>query len=157
KWLLAGGDGARPALALRGAVKAPTGGATFGSGTWDAAAGLLAAWSWPVAALRLSVDGVVPSGRLASAELSTRPHGAAQAGLAVRLGPALTGHLQLSAHLAPLARTGIPQLDDPLYDLLLGATVPLGGGADLELAAVENFASPRRGADAALLFGVRVR
>jgi hypothetical protein len=156
KWLARGEDGARPALALRAALKAPTGASTFGSGTWDAAAGLLAAWSWPRAALRLSLDGAVPGGRLAAAGLPTRPYGAAQAGLAYRLAGWLTGHVQVSAHLSPLDGTGVPQLDKPIYDAAFGVSAALGRRVELVLAGVENFASPRRGADAAFLVALRL-
>jgi hypothetical protein len=156
KWLAWAEDGARPALALRAALKAPTGGRTFGSGTWDAGGGLVAGWSWPSMALRLSLDGAVPGGSLVDAGLETRPYGAAQAGLAFRLARWLTGHFQLSAHLSPLHRTGVPQLDKPIYDAALGASVTLGRRLELLVAGVENFASPRRGADAALVVSLRV-
>ena len=155
KWLARREAGGWPTLALRAALEAPTGGPTFGSGTWDAGAGLLAGWSWPGAALRLSLDGALPGGRVAG--LPTRPYGAAQAGLAVRLARWLTGHLQLSAHLSPLHGTGVPQLDKPIYDAALGATAALGPRVELLVAGVENFASPRRGADAAFLVALRLR
>lgn len=155
KWLAWGGAGWRPTVALRAAAKAPTGGPTFGSGTWDLGGGLLAAWAWPGGALRLSVDGIAPTGRLARAGLDTRPYGAAQAGLALQLTSWLSGQAQLSAHLSPLHRTGIGQLDLPIYDAVLGFTVALAPQAELLLAGVENFASPRRGADAAFLVALR--
>jgi len=98
----------------------------------------------------------VPGGRLAAAGLETRPYGAAQAGLAFRLASWLTGHAQLSAHLSPLDRTGVPQLDKPIYDVALGASVALGRRVELLVAGVENFASPRRGADAALVVSLRL-
>jgi hypothetical protein len=154
KWLARREAGGWPALALRAAVKAPTGAPTFGSGTWDAGLGLLAGWCWPAAALRLSLDGAVPGGRVAG--LPTRPYGAAQAGLAVRLARWLTGHAQLSAHLSPLDGTGVPQLDKPIYDVAVGATAALGPRVELLLAGVENLASPRRGADAALVVALRL-
>jgi hypothetical protein len=156
KWLAWREDGARPALALRAALKAPTGRATFGSGTWDAGGGAVAGWSWPSAALRLSLDAAVPGGRLAGAGLATRPYGAAQAGLAFRLARWLTGHAQLSAHLSPLRRTGVPQLDKPIYDAAVGASAALGRRVELLVAGIENFASPRRGADAAFVVSVRL-
>lgn len=154
KWLVRDGGAGGPALALRAAVKAPTGDPTFGSGTWDAGGGLVAAWRWPAAALRLSLDAVLPGGRLRAAGLDTGPAGAAQAGLAVRWRPWLTSHLQLSAHLSPM-RTGVPQLDQPVYDAALGASVSLTPRLELLVAGVENFASPRRGADAALVVSLR--
>jgi len=156
KWLAWQGAGARATLALRAAVKAPTGGPTFGSGTWDVGAGVLAGWRWPSAALRLSLDGAVPGGRLAGADLATRPYGAASLGLAVRATAWLTMHGQLSTHLSPLDRTGVPQLDKPIFDAALGVAFALAPGSELLVAGVENFASPRRGADAAFLVALRV-
>ncbi len=154
KWLLRDGASGGPALALRAAVKAPTGDIAVGSGTWDAGGGLVAAWTWPSAALRLALDGVVPGGRLRAADLDTGPAGSAQAGLAVRWRPWLTTHAQVSAHLSPM-RSGIPQLDRPIYDAALGASVALTPRLEVLLAGVENFASPRRGADAALVVALR--
>jgi hypothetical protein len=52
-------------------------------------------------------------------------------------------------------RTGVPQLDRPIYDAALGASVALRPGIELLLGGVENFASPRRGADAALVASLR--
>lgn len=155
KWLAMPGGGLAPAVALRGAVKAPTGGPTFGSGTWDLGAGLLVAWRWPGGALRLAVDGALPTGRLARADLETRPYGTAQAGLVMGLTGWLAAHLQLSAHLSPLDRTGVPQLDKPIYDAAFGLSAALSPRAEVVLAGVENFASPRRGADAALILALR--
>lgn len=154
KWMMLRANGAWPTAALRGAVKAPTGGATAGSGHWDAAAGVLLAWPLGRAAVRLALDLTIPGGGPRGTGLHVRPAGSAQLGLAARLFGSITGHVQVSAHQSVLDGTGIPQLDRPIYDAVFGIGFPVAPHIELQLAGAENFASPRRGADASILIAV---
>lgn len=151
KWLVVAASGGWPTTAVRGAVKAPTGAEAAGSGHWDAAAGVLLGWPLGRAALRAALDLTVPGGGPRRTGLDVRLAGSAQVGLAVRLVDGVTGHLQVSAHQSPLDGTGVPQLDRPIYDAVFGIGIPVARAIELQLAAVENFASPRRGADASAL------
>jgi hypothetical protein len=150
-------DGARPALALRAAVKAPTGSPTFGSGTTDLGAGLLAAWALPPLAVHLALDGAAPLGAARVGGVSARPFWSAQAGLAAAAGERFALHLQLSGHQSPLRGSGISQIDKPTFYLLLGMTAALPRGLALEVGVVENVWSPHWGADITLLLGLRSR
>jgi hypothetical protein len=149
--------GAIPALALRAAVKAPTGRPTFGSGTTDVGAGLLAAWDLAPWAVHLALDGAAPLGAARVAGVPARPFWSAQAALAAAASERLAFHLQLSGHQSPLRGSGISQIDEPTFYLLLGATAALPRGLALEVGVVENVWSPHWGADITLLVGVRSR
>jgi len=150
-------QGARPALALRAAVKAPTGRPTFGSGTTDLGAGLLAAWALPPLAVHLALDGAAPLGAARVGGVSARPFWSAQAGLAAAAGEKLAFHLQLGGHQSPLRGSGISQIDEPTFYLLLGATAALPRGLALEAGVAENVWSPHWGADITLLLGLKSR
>lgn len=142
-------------LALRGAVKLPTGRLPYGSEEVDAGASLIAAWRWGVTAARLQVDAMVPTASLPAVHLRTRPYGALQVGVTHRLAEAVALQLQGSGHLSPLADTGLDQLYGKTAYVLAGATFALSRAADLDAAVVENVFSPYRGADITFLFQVR--
>jgi hypothetical protein len=156
KWLAAAGGGGAPAVAVRAAAKIPAGRMPFGSGEADLGASLLLGWMAGAVAVRAQVDALAPTGALRTAALATRPYGAASAGLAWRTGGRTTLHAQASLHLAPLRGGGLDQLRDPTAYLVAGATVDLSPGLALEAAAAENVFSPRRGADAVVLLGLRL-
>jgi len=155
RWLLVAQDGLRPALALRGALKAPTGGHLAGSGTWDVGAGVLAGWEAGFFAAHVAFDVAVPCGRLDVLELQTRPYGSVQVGFAFRTSDAIALHLQLSGHTSPLRIEDAPGLSGSTLYVLAGAEWQVAPGAALALSAVENYLSPGRGADFSVLLGLR--
>jgi hypothetical protein len=157
QWLLAAQEGAAPAVALRGMVKAPTGRPTFGSGSWDLGASLLLGWSWRPAALRVQLDAARPGGGLDTPGVPARPYGSLQAALAIPVGDRVTLHAQASGHRSPLHGTGLSPIDKPTYYLLGGVTVAVSPGIEAELGLVENVWSPHWGADFTVLLGLRTR
>lgn len=150
-------SGWRPAVTLRGLVKAPSGGSTFGSGGTDIGAGLLAGWVWRRAALRLAVDFVRPGNALEDIGIETKPYGAAQVGLAFRATDRLTLHLQTSGHLSPIRGTGLAALEDRTFYLLAGAGYAASKHFSFDVGIVENVFSPDSGADITLLTTLRAR
>ncbi len=149
--------GGRGNLALRGALKFPTGRLPYGSEELDLGGSLLASWAWTSTALRIQVDIVVPTANLPAAHVETHPFGAVDLGLTQRLGDRVSLQFQTSAHASPLVRTGLDQLDAATFYVLVGATMALSRSADLETGVVENVFSPYRGADITFLFGARAR
>ncbi|HET6982018.1 MAG TPA: hypothetical protein VFI53_07750, partial [Myxococcaceae bacterium] len=121
RWWLVTADGLRPAVALRGAVKAPTGPTLAGSGTWDISAGVLAGWEAGFFAAHLAFDVAVPGGRLDVLELRTRPYGSVQVGFGFRTSDTVALHLQLSGHSAPIRVDDAPGLTESTFYVLVGA------------------------------------
>lgn len=154
---LADGAGGWPELAVRAAVKAPTGRVPDGSGEVDAGAGLQAAWSWHRLGLRLQLDAVAPTAGFRAARVSTRVYGAGQADAAIALSEAITLHVQWATHLSPFAATGLDPLEATTHYALAGASVGLSRTLELEAAAAENVFSPTAGADFTLLLALRAR
>ncbi len=150
-------NGGLPAVALRAAIKVPTGLLPYGSGTVDLGGSLLLGWTWRLVDLWIEVDAFGPTAPLRAARISTQAYGAAQLGVAVPLGSRLALNFQWSSHLSPFERTGIPQLDAPVHYLLLGVSIELARHFLLDVAAVENIFSPASGVDFAMLFGLRIR
>ncbi len=149
--------GGLPAVALRAAIKVPTGLSPYGSGTADLGGSLLLGWTWRWVNLWIEVDAFAPTAGLQAARISTHAYGAAQLGVAVPLGRRLALNLQWSSHISPFERTGLPQLDAPVHYLLLGVSIELSRRFLLDVAAVENVLSPASGVDFAMLFGLRIR
>jgi hypothetical protein len=156
RWLLVTQDGFRPALALRAAVKAPTGGHLAGSGTWDLGVGLLGGWEAGFFAAHVAFDVAVPRGMLDGLGLQTRPYGSIQVGFAFRTSDFIALHLQLSGHTSPLRIDDAPGLSGSTLYVLAGAEWQFAPGTALALSAVENYLSPGRGADFSVLVGLRV-
>ena len=71
-------------LALRGALKLPTGRLPYGSEEVDLGASLFAGWSWNATGLRAQVDVLVPTEELRAGGVETRPYGAFDVGLTQR-------------------------------------------------------------------------
>lgn len=156
RWLLVTEDGFRPALAVRTALKVPTGGTLAGSGTWDFSAGVLAGWEAGFFAAHFAFDVAVPGGRLDALDLPTRPYGSVQVGFAFRTSDTFALHLQLSGHSSPVRIDDAPGLTESTYYVLAGAEWQVAPGAALALSAVENFLSPGGGADFSVLLGLRL-
>lgn len=154
---LIGGAGRGGAVSFRGALKLPTGRLPFGSEEVDLGGSLLAGWTWTSAALRLQVDGLLPTARLAVVHIRTRAYGAVDVGLTERLGERVALQAQLSGHSSALGGTGVDPVDSPTFYALLGTTVALARAWLLDAAVVENVFSPYRGADITFLVGVRAR
>ena len=148
-------SGALPALALRAALKLPTGRYPIGSGEVDAGGSLVLGWTFAPLALFLEVDGMTPTATLRVLGMATRPYGAAQADLAVSPADPLTLHLQLSAATSPLQGTGLSPVDDGVRYLLLGISYRVSPSWEAEFGAVENIYSPYRGVDFAFYLGGR--
>jgi len=156
RWLLVTQDGFRPALALRAALKAPTGGHLAGSGTWDVGAGVLGGWEAGFFAAHVAFDVAVPGGMLDGLELQTRPYGSVQVGFAFRTSESIALHLQLSGHTSPLRIDDAPGLSGSTLYILAGAEWQVAPGTAIALSAVENYLSPGRGADFSVPLGLRV-
>ena len=156
QWWLVRQDGFRPALSLRGALKAPTGGTLVGSGTWDVGGGLLAGWEAGFFAAHLAFDAAVPAGPLAGLDLPTRPYAGIQVGLGFRVDDAVALHLQVSGHTAPLRVDDAPGLSGLTFYVLAGVEWQMRPRATIALSLAENFLSPGRGADFSVLLGARL-
>lgn len=144
-------------LALRGAVKFPTGRVPFGSEELDVGAGLLASWSWRGTALRLEVDVVAPTAKLPVVHIDTRPYGAIQFAAVQRLGNRVAILAQASGHSSPLTGTGLVQLDAPTAYVLVGVNVAVARSIRLRAAVAENIFSSYRGADITFPIGIEGR
>jgi len=155
RWLLVRQDGLRPAVAVRAALKAPTGGTLAGSGTWDVGGGVLGGWEAGFFAAHVAFDVSIPNGRLDVLELQTRPYGSVQVGFGFRASDSVALHLQLSGHTSPLRVDDAPGLSGSTFYVLAGAEWQVVPGTTLALSAVENYLSPGRGADFSVLLGVR--
>ncbi len=149
--------GGRPAVSLRGLVKAPTGGFTFGSGGTDLGAGLLAGWTWRRTALRLALDVVRPGEALEEVGLDTRTYGSVQVGLAFRANRRLTLDVQVSGHTSPIRGTGLSEIEGPTYYVVAGGSYAVSKLLSIDLGATENVLSPGRGADFTFLSTLRAR
>jgi hypothetical protein len=156
KVLLAEQSGPRPAVALRAALKLPTGQAPYGSGETDVGGSLLLGWTFRSVGVWLALDGALPTGSFPGVPIDTRPYGAAQFATAWEVMGGFTLHAQASAHTSPIGGTGLEELDLPTYYVLLGATVSLAGFVDLRAGAAENVFSPKRGSDFTVMLGVSV-
>ncbi len=151
------GTGGWPEMAVRAAVKAPTGRVPDGSGELDLGAGLQAGWTWRRLGLRLQLDAIAPTAGLRAARVSTRVYGAGQADLAVALSDEVTLHAQWASHRSPFAATGLAPLDATTHYAIAGASVALSRSLELEAAAAENLFSPAWGADFTVLLALRAR
>jgi hypothetical protein len=154
KGRLLDGGGWIPALSARAALSLPTGRPPWGAGALTPAAGLLAGWRVGSAALRLAADLAVPTARLRSMELSTRPYGTLNLGVTAPASSRLALQLQASAHSAPLRATGIDRLDRPTAYVLFGVSARLPRETVLDVGVAENVFSPYRGADISLLLAL---
>ncbi len=149
--------GGWPSLALRAALKFPTGRFPFGSGEFDAGGSLLLGWAFAPVALRLQLDVAVPTAGLQVIGIPTRAYGAVQLGVAIRLGSSVALHAQASADTSPLRGTGLDEVDGGVRYVLVGASVGVSRSVELDFAAVENVFSPYRGADFAVVVDARLR
>jgi hypothetical protein len=154
--LLLTAQGARPAVALRGALKLPTGGTLAGSGTVDVGAGVLVAWELGRMAVHLALDGGFPGGQLNPPGLASRPYGSLQASFAARVAETLTLHVQLSGHTSPLDVPDSIGLSDATSYLVTGIGWEPSRSVALHFALVENLFSSHRGADYSVMLGVRI-
>lgn len=151
--LLEGGGGRRK-LAVRAALKLPTGRLPFGSESVDGGVSLFASQAWSSTAVRLQLDVVAPAGDLDRPRLNTRVHGDAYLGVTQRLGRRVALHVQGSYHLSPLGGNGMNSIDGATAYVLLGTTVALSPSLAFHAAVAENVFSPGRGADISFLFGL---
>ena len=153
--LLLTADRGRPALAVRGAIKLPTGGHLVGSRTFDIGAGLLLAWELGWLGIHLALDGAVPTGSFDLPSLTTRPYGSAQLGLAFRVASTVSLHLQISGHTSPLDVADASPLTGATSYLVTGVTWEPSRAFALQFALVENLFSSHRGADYTVTLGAR--
>ena len=153
--LLVTADGGRPALAVRGGIKLPTGAHLVGSGTFDLGAGVLLAWELGWLGIHLAFDGAVPTGRLDPPGLTTRPYGSAQLGFAFRVAATVSLHLQLSGHTSPLDVPDASPLTGATSYLVTGVAWEPSRAFALQIALVENLFSSNRGADYTVTLGAR--
>jgi hypothetical protein len=140
-----GGPGL-PALSLRLAVKVPSGGVGFGSGTVDLGAGGILGWTWNPIALRLEVDVFAPMGALQGVDLAGRVYGTAQFGATWAASRVVALQAQVSAHLSPVW-SDVREISYWTFYVLAGATFQAGTGARIRAGIAENILTPTRGAD----------
>lgn len=157
KLLLFPQDGLLPAVAVRGAVKLPTGQAPYGSGEVNVGASLLAGWQFRPFGIWLQVDGAVPTGGFPELGIGSRPYGTVQVGTAWEFLEGITLRAQASAHTSPIGGTGLEQLDASTFYVLFGSTVELTRSLVLSAGFAENVFSPGRGADFTVLLGMQGR
>jgi hypothetical protein len=142
-------------VALRGAVKLPTGRLPLGSEEIDLGASLLASWSSRHTAVRLELDFVAPTEKnLPAIHIHARRYGALQLGVIQSLSDRVALLVQASRHLSPLGSTGLDQLDASTAYVLVGVKIALSRSVHLDAAVVENIFSPMRGADITFPIGV---
>jgi hypothetical protein len=144
-----------PALALRPALKLPTGQPPYGSGELDLGGGAMLGWIWRRFALRMQLDVLQPTGDLAVVHLRTHTYGAFQLATSLRVSRGLAVHLQFSGHAEPITGTGLPQFDANTYYVTAGVTARVGP-VTIHAGAVENVFSPYRGADITFLGGIEL-
>jgi hypothetical protein len=154
---LADGAWTGGSLAIRAALKVPTGRLPFGSEAVEVGASLLSGWNRTTHSVRLQLDLLVPTARLAVVHIDTHPYGALHLGVTRRLGDHVALHLQASGHASPLTRTGLGQLDRITAYILGGATFAVGSHVSVDVGVSENVFSPYRGADISFLVGVSAR
>ena len=147
--------GGWPALAVRGALKVPTGQTPYGSGEVDLGASLLAGWWFRPVGIWIQLDAAFPTGNLSGVPIATRPYQTVQVATAWEVLDGFSLHAQASAHTSPLGGTGLDELDLPTFYVLLGSRVALTRSLDLTAGLVENVLSPGRGADFTVLLGMK--
>ncbi len=155
KWAVLDGEPDFPDISLRGALKVPTGGIGFGSGTVDLGFGAMAGWGLGPVALRLQADVYAPMGSMQGTGISGRVYGAFQGGLAWQVSRVVALQAQMSAHLAPVW-SDVRGISWWTFYALLGATLRLGDAGVLHLGLAENVLTPFRGADLTLLVDGRI-
>lgn len=142
-----------PLLAVRAAVKAPTGraGGVFGSGHPDFGLGLAAEYQ-VLSGLMLyaNLTGVFPTGRVTPAHLTLNPFLNQGVAAEVRVWRNLSLLLQQQMFTSPLHGTGTRMLDGTVVEVTVGATLALGA-ARLQCAAVDNISPVATAADFSLL------
>jgi len=154
KVMVVGGAGSGGSLAVRGALKLPTGKLPYGSEELDVGGSLSAGWTWTSTAVRLQLDVLVPTASLPAAHVHTHVYGAMDVGVTQRLGDRLALQVQASGHVSPLTHTGLDQLDATTAYVLGGVTVAMSS-VTLDAGVVENIFSPYRGADITFLLGLK--
>lgn len=150
-------DGALPAVALRVALKLPTGQFPDGSGTLELGVGALAAWRAGHTSVFAAADLALPSGAVSPLRLATRPHPSFQLGLARELPWRLALELQLSAHAPAYAPVGLRQLDAWSFYLVGGVRVRATRSLFVDFALAENLFVTEAGADVSSLLRVEWR
>ncbi len=155
KVMVVGGAGSRGSLALRGALKLPTGKLPYGSEELDVGGSLLAGWTWTSTAVRLQLDALVPAASLPAVRIHTHVYGAIDLGITQRLSDRVALQVQASGHVSPLTGTGLDQLDASTAYVLGGVTVALASCVSADIGLVENIFSPYRGADITFLLAVK--
>jgi hypothetical protein len=151
KWLVHEQDGWIPGLAWRAALKLPTGGFPFGSGTLEGGFGMLADAGLGRTHLWLAADLMVPDGPVSSARLATRPHAAFQLGLGRQLSPHVLLLLQGSTHGPALRSLHLSEIDGWTFYVLAGARVTPTPSLSVGVGVAENLLVAERGTDIAAI------
>jgi hypothetical protein len=151
-----------PLLALRGAVKAPTGseGKVTGSGKPDFGLGL-AAEHRPLERLRLYVnlDLVYPVGPVSPAKLTLNPIFTQSFAAELALTQHVSALLHQAVYTSPMHGTGVRLLDGTPVEIGLGLNVAVTHGLGFQLLLIDNVSPVEPAADftllASLTFAVR--
>jgi len=157
KNLLLDAQGPWPALALRAALKLPTGRYPFGSGEVDVGGSAFAGWTLHWLAVRLQVDAEVPTANLRAVGIPTQPYGSLHLGFTALPWDSLAFQLQVTASTSPLKDTWLYDIDAGVRYLLLGVSVALSRSTWLDVGLEENVWSPNRGLDFAIFLATKGR
>jgi hypothetical protein len=159
KYVVLSGGPKRPDVAVRLAVKLPTGDfdKQFGSGTPDVGIGIaLQKTVWNRLALYLNQNVVFPIGDFSGADLPLRPISTT----------ALAGEFlwtswfslaaQLDYYTSPFYGTGVQVLDKPVFEIAVGLNTYLTPTLLWQLYGIENFHKPAKEAGADFTLGTTI-
>ena len=148
-----------PRLALRGAVKVPSGSTdhVVGSGKVDFGVGAVidkhvASRLW----LYLNLNLIVPSGRITPARLSMNPIFTQTIAAELALTERWSGLLQQSFYTSPMHGNETVLLDGDVVDLGLGLNFAMRPGVVFQVFAINNLSDVRGAADFSLFLATRL-
>ncbi len=148
-----------PTIALRGALKIPTGNADAVNGSGEPDFGLGIAADYQVferMMLYMNVNGIYPLGPITDANLNLNPFVTESFGAEVALTHWLTAQLHQATYTSPMHGTGTALLDAPVVELGVGLGLHCGPYLDLQLMGVDNVSGVEQSADFTLLFAANV-
>jgi hypothetical protein len=149
-----------PLLALRGALKVPTGneGAVLGSGNPDLGFGVAAEKQvLRRLMLFLKVNLVFPFGRVGDGDLSLNPIVSESFAAEFALTRCWSALLHQAVYTSPMHGTGTNLLDADVVELGLGFNFAWSERLGFQLLGINNVSGVEQAADFTLLFGFRVR
>ena len=153
-------EGGFPAVNVRGAVKIPTGDkdGAFGSGEWDASAGILLEKKWGRSVYYLNADLIFPGDPFKDAGIEAEPYLVLVWCWEFRVAENFAFNLQVDFLDRPFRHLNIDLLDNRILDVLLGVTYTTKKGNVVRFGLVEDiFASEEEAADISLFLSLTRR